>query len=142
MEACISIRMLTFEEIRAELRERRVNASIGTVWNFYDRRGISFKNNIHATEQVERPWPQLARYGKLVKGCLIRRVLYRKPALHCGGEPMWFQGGTITTRHFIGTCALNSTGTKSRISIAGTKYLAMSLPSLMNTRLMIPSKHL
>jgi hypothetical protein len=44
--------------------------------------------------------------------------------------------------HFIGTCSLNSTGMKSRISVDGTKYLAISLPSFMNTRLMIPSKHL
>jgi transposase len=34
---------LTLEEIRAELGKRGVIASIGTIWNFFDRRKISFK---------------------------------------------------------------------------------------------------
>lgn len=34
---------LTLEEIRAKLRQRGVSASVGTVWNFFDRRDISFK---------------------------------------------------------------------------------------------------
>ena len=42
---------LTLEEIRAGLRARGVNVCIGTVWNFYDRRGISFKKSMHASEQ-------------------------------------------------------------------------------------------
>ena len=36
---------LTLEEIRAELRKRGVSVSIGTVWNFFARRKISFKKN-------------------------------------------------------------------------------------------------
>jgi transposase len=34
---------LTLEEIRAALKTRGVSASIGTVWNFFDRRNISYK---------------------------------------------------------------------------------------------------
>jgi transposase len=34
---------LTLEEVRAELGRRGVSASIGTFWNFFDRRKISFK---------------------------------------------------------------------------------------------------
>lgn len=34
---------LTLEEIRAKLRQRGVSAGVGTVWNFFDRRDISFK---------------------------------------------------------------------------------------------------
>lgn len=34
---------LTLEEIRALLDRRGVHVSIGTVWNFFDRREISFK---------------------------------------------------------------------------------------------------
>ena len=34
---------LTLEEIRAALKRRGVSASIGTVWNFFDRRNISYK---------------------------------------------------------------------------------------------------
>ena len=34
---------LTLEEIRVKLHERGVNVSVGTLWNFYDRHGISFK---------------------------------------------------------------------------------------------------
>jgi transposase len=34
---------LTLEEIRAALKARGVNVSIGTVWNFFDRRNISYK---------------------------------------------------------------------------------------------------
>jgi transposase len=34
---------LTLEEIRAALKTRGVGASIGTVWNFFDRRNISYK---------------------------------------------------------------------------------------------------
>jgi transposase len=36
---------LTLEKIRVELCNRGVNVSIGTVWNFYDRHGISFRKN-------------------------------------------------------------------------------------------------
>jgi transposase len=36
---------LTLEKIRAELCNRGVNVSIGTVRNFYDRHGISFRKN-------------------------------------------------------------------------------------------------
>jgi transposase len=34
---------LTLEEIRAALAKRGVSACIGTVWNFFDRRNISYK---------------------------------------------------------------------------------------------------
>ena len=43
--------------------------------------------------------------------------------------------------HLTGTCSLSSFGMKSRISLAGIKYFAMSFPSIMNFRLIIPSKH-
>ena len=37
---------ITLEEIRASLREERdMTACIGTIWNFFDRHGISFKKN-------------------------------------------------------------------------------------------------
>src|SRR5258708_7113923 len=51
--------------------------------------------------------------------------------------------GVKNAAYFIGTFSLNSMGMKSRISRAGTKYLAISLPSIVvNFALMIPSKHL
>jgi transposase len=34
---------LTLEEIRTELGRRGISASMGTLWNFFDRRKISFK---------------------------------------------------------------------------------------------------
>ncbi len=34
---------LTLEEIRALLVEREIEASVTTIWSFYDRHGISFK---------------------------------------------------------------------------------------------------
>ncbi len=34
---------ITLEEVRALLRERGIVVSVATVWNFYDRHGISFK---------------------------------------------------------------------------------------------------
>jgi transposase len=37
---------ITLEEIRARLGEERdMTACIGTIWNFFDRHGISFKKN-------------------------------------------------------------------------------------------------
>ena len=42
---------LPLEEIRAELGKRGVSASIGTIWNFFDRRKISFKKSLYASEQ-------------------------------------------------------------------------------------------
>lgn len=35
----------TLEEYRSGLRERNVRVGVGTVWRFFDRRGISFKKN-------------------------------------------------------------------------------------------------
>ena len=37
---------ITLEEVRALLRERGIVVSVATVWNFYDRHGISFKKTI------------------------------------------------------------------------------------------------
>lgn len=54
---------LTLEEIRAQLENRGVTVSIGTVWNFYDRHDISFKK--------KRP---RKRAGSRRRSCGARRV--------------------------------------------------------------------
>ena len=51
---------LTLEEVRSRLRERDVSVSVGTVWRFFDRHGITFKKTAHAAEQ-ERPDVRAAR---------------------------------------------------------------------------------
>jgi len=42
---------LTLEEIRARLCERGVRVSVGTVWNFYDRHGVTYKKK-HARKRT------------------------------------------------------------------------------------------
>lgn len=51
---------ITLEEVRVLLRERGITVSVATVWSFYDRRGISFKKSVYATEQ-DRPDVAMAR---------------------------------------------------------------------------------
>ncbi|MEE9476554.1 MAG: IS630 family transposase [Roseateles sp.] len=52
---------LTLQEIQARLRtERAAAVSIGSIWNFFDRRDISLKKTAHAAEQ-ERPDVAAAR---------------------------------------------------------------------------------
>jgi transposase len=45
---------VTLAELQAMLRERRMAVGIGTLWRFFDRRGISFKKNRarHRTRQA------------------------------------------------------------------------------------------
>jgi len=58
---------LTLEEIRAALNKRGVSASVGTVWNFFDRRKIGFK---------KKPVRQRARPPRRGRGS---RRLERQP---------------------------------------------------------------
>ncbi|WP_316187498.1 MULTISPECIES: hypothetical protein [unclassified Bradyrhizobium] len=51
---------LTPENIRAVLADRRAHADYGTAWRFFAAEGISFKKNVHPSEQ-ERPDVAAAR---------------------------------------------------------------------------------
>ncbi|HXS48660.1 MAG TPA: IS630 family transposase [Sphingomicrobium sp.] len=51
---------LTLEEIRSELAARGKSVGYGTVWRFFASEDISFKKNVHASEQ-ERPDVAAAR---------------------------------------------------------------------------------
>lgn len=46
--------VVTLAELQGMLRDRGVPVSIGTLWRFLDRRGISYKKTAHAAEQ-DRP---------------------------------------------------------------------------------------
>ena len=48
-------RDITLEELRSQLGEHGISASVSTLWRFFDRRQIIFqKKTVHAAEQGKR----------------------------------------------------------------------------------------